>query len=133
MRSAPQRLRLQCSSVQNANLSRPNYFLAVDAGGTKAEFLLADDSAELARVRVGSIKVLNTAPEIAAENFAHAVQQLEQLSGVSLTGVNRTCIGTAGFSAPSVIAWLREQHGSRIAGELILCGDEEIALDAAFQ
>ena len=119
--------------MQNANHSRPKYYLAVDAGGTKAEFLLADDSAELARVRVGSIKILNTASEVAVANFAEAANRLEQLSAVSLLQVSRTCIGTAGFSAPSVIAWLREQHAKRIGGELILCGDEEIALDAAFQ
>lgn len=126
-------MRLKCCSVHNSTASQSRYYLAVDAGGTKAEFLLADDSAELARVRVGSIKILNTASEVAAANFAQAVQRLEQLSGVSLTGVSRTCIGTAGFSAPSVIAWLREQHASRIGGDLILCGDEEIALDAAFE
>ena len=105
----------------------------MDAGGTKAEFLLADDSAEVARVRAASIKILNTPADVAEKNFAEATQQLEDLSGVPLTGVTCTCIGTAGFSAPSVIAWLREQHARRIGGELILCGDEEIALDAAFR
>lgn len=126
-------LQLKCCSVDNATRQPRTYYLAVDAGGTKAEFLLADDSSELARARVGSIKILNTAADLAAANFAQAAQQLEQLSGVSLTQVTRTCIGTAGFSAPSVIAWLREQHARRIGGDLILCGDEEIALDAAFQ
>ena len=119
--------------MHNTNVSQSNYYLAVDAGGTKAEFLLADDSAELARVRVGSIKILNTASEVAGANFVQATEQLEQLTGVSLMRVRRTCIGTAGFSAPSVIAWLREQHARRVGGELILCGDEEIALDAAFE
>lgn len=112
---------------------QPSYYLAVDAGGTKAEFLLADEAAELARVRVGSIKILNTPAELAEANFADAAHQLEQLSGVSLALVKRTCIGTAGFSAPSVVAWLREQHGKRIGGDLLLCGDEEIALDSAFE
>jgi N-acetylglucosamine kinase-like BadF-type ATPase len=119
--------------VDNNSVSQPGYFLAVDAGGTKTEFLLADDSAELARVRAGSIKILNTSPEAADANFDDAVRQLELLSGVPLTRVIRTCIGTAGYSAPSVVGWLREEHARRIGGELILCGDEEIALDAAFQ
>lgn len=110
-----------------------SYFLAIDAGGTKAEFLLASGSAELARVRTGSIKILNTTHEAAARNFAAAIEAVEQAAGTSLRSVSRTCIGTAGFSAPSVIDWLREQHGRRIGGELILCGDEEIAFDAAFQ
>ena len=126
-------VRLKCCSVDNATRQQHKYYLAVDAGGTKAEFLLADDSAELARVRTGSIKILNTPAEVATENFTQATRQLEQLSGVSLAQVRRTCIGSAGLRAPSVVSWLSEQHTRRIGGELILCGDEEIALDAAFQ
>jgi N-acetylglucosamine kinase-like BadF-type ATPase len=109
------------------------FFLAIDAGGTKAEFLLADRSADLARVRVGSIKTLNTPAEVAEENFVAALRQLEQISGISPRSLTRTCIGTSGFSVPSVAEWLRTQHKQFAAGELILCGDEEIALDAAFQ
>jgi glucosamine kinase len=33
-----------------------SYFLAIDAGGTKTDCLLADDYRELARVRTGTIK-----------------------------------------------------------------------------
>jgi len=110
-----------------------SYYLAVDAGGTKAEFLLADDEQELARVRVGSIKTLNTPPEQAEMNFVSALQQIEQASGISAPQLTRTCIGTSGFSVPSVVDWLRQQHAARAAGQLILCGDEEIAFDAAFQ
>src|SRR5438067_9010858 len=110
-----------------------SYYLAVDAGGTKAEFLLADDSAELARVRVSSIKTLNTPIDQAERNFLSALEQLELASGISARQLTRTCIGTSGFSVPSVVDWLRKQHAARAGGELLLCGDEEIALDAAFQ
>jgi N-acetylglucosamine kinase-like BadF-type ATPase len=114
----------------NCNLE---FFLAIDAGGTKTDFLLADRSADLARVRVGSIKTLNTPTKVAEVNFVAALQQLEQISGISARSLTRTCIGTSGFSVPSVNEWLRIQHGRHAAGELILCGDEEIALDAAFE
>lgn len=112
--------------------SRSTY-LAVDAGGTKAEFLLADDVSELGRVRVGSIKVLTTPVAEAEKNFAAALEELERLSGVSARELTRTCIGTSGYSVPSVQEWLRAQHQRRAGGELLLCGDEEIALDAAFE
>lgn len=111
----------------------PKFFLAVDAGGTKAEFLLADTTTELARVRVGSIKTLNTSPEIAEQNFVFALRELERMSGISPRELWRTCIGTAGFSVASVTDWLREQHRRHAGGELIVCGDEAIALDAAFE
>ena len=108
-------------------------YLAVDAGGTKAEFLLADDVSELARVRVGSIKVLTTPAAEAERNFAAALEELERISGIKARELARTCIGTSGYSVPSVQEWLRMQHRRWAGGELLLCGDEEIALDAAFE
>jgi len=116
-------------------MTHPNRrtYLAVDAGGTKAEFLLADDVSELARVRVGSIKVLTTPAAEAEKNFAAALHELERSSGVSAGELTRTCIGASGYSVPSVQEWLRMQHRRWAGGELLLCGDEEIALDAAFE
>jgi glucosamine kinase len=109
------------------------YFLAVDAGGSKTDFVIADETAELARVRVGSIKTLHCAPETAAKNFASALVSLREASGIDPRRLSRTCIGTSGFSAPAVADWVRDQYGQQLAGELLLCGDEEIALEAAFQ
>ncbi len=108
-------------------------FLAVDAGGTKTDFLLADSTRELARVRTGSIKLLNTPADLAELNLISAFAELEQASGISLTRLTRTCIGTSGFSVPLVANWIRLQIANRTGGDLILCGDEEIALDAAFE
>ncbi len=39
-------------------INRMAYFLGVDSGGTKAEFVLGDETRELARVRTGTIKRL---------------------------------------------------------------------------
>jgi N-acetylglucosamine kinase-like BadF-type ATPase len=46
--------------------------------------------------------------------------------------ITRTCVGTAGDSISLVTDWLREAITSRVNGELLLLGDVEIALDAAF-
>lgn len=113
-------------------MSDATFFLAIDAGGTKTDFLLADASRELARVRTGSIKLLNTLPEIAENHLVEALRELEQLSGIAPTRITRTCIGTSGYSVPLVADWIREQFQWRTRGELLLCGDEEIALEAAF-
>lgn len=109
------------------------YFLAIDAGGTKTDLLLADATRELARVRTGSIKLLNTPPEIAEEHLVQALVEIEQISGIAAARITRTCIGTSGYSVPLVADWIREQFQWRTRGELLLCGDEEIALDAAFE
>ena len=107
-------------------------FLAIDAGGTKTDLLLADSTHDLARVRTGSIKLLNTPADVAEQNLASALDQLHTQTGLPLTGITRTCVGTSGISVPLVANWIRSQIHHRTGGELILCGDEEIALDAAF-
>jgi len=109
-----------------------SFFLAVDAGGTKTDYLLADATQELARVRTGTIKRMRTDAETAGRHLDQALTELTALSGISMEQITRTCIGTAGETVPLVADWLRKAFSERIAGALILLGDVEIALDAAF-
>jgi N-acetylglucosamine kinase-like BadF-type ATPase len=108
------------------------FYLAIDSGGTKADLLLADDTRELARVRTGTIKRMRTDATTAANNLTTALAQLEAQTGVSMRSVTRTCIGTAGETVPLVTDFLRAELSARVSGDLILLGDVEIALDAAF-
>ncbi|MFP5235030.1 MAG: N-acetylglucosamine kinase [Acidobacteriota bacterium] len=109
------------------------YLLAVDAGGTKAEFLLAENGRELARARTGTIKRVNADAGDAERNLEQALAELEQQTGVAMSSVVSTCIGTSGSSVPLVTDWLHANFGRRVGGTLTIVGDEEIALDAAFQ
>jgi N-acetylglucosamine kinase-like BadF-type ATPase len=54
-------------------------------------------------------------------------------SGVSLGAITRTCIGIAGYSIVEVREWAERVVGEMVAGEVQVCGDDEIALDAAFR
>ena len=108
------------------------FYLAIDAGGTKTDYLLADDTRELARVRSATIKRLRVDAGTAARTLDEALAQLAALGGISLRDIARTCIGTAGESVPLVADWLREAFAARVSGDLLLLGDVEIALDAAF-
>jgi N-acetylglucosamine kinase-like BadF-type ATPase len=109
-----------------------SYYLAIDSGGTKADYVLADDQRELARVRSGTIKRMRGDEATCASNLESALAELTALSGVAMSRVARTCIGTAGQTVPLVADWLRAALSKRVAGGLILLGDIEIALDAAF-
>jgi glucosamine kinase len=108
------------------------FFLAVDAGGTKTDVVLADETRELARVRTGTIKRLRTDAATATANLEAALTELTERTGISMQSITRTCVGTAGETVPLVKDWLRESITTRVGGELILLGDVEIALDAAF-
>jgi glucosamine kinase len=108
------------------------YFLAVDAGGTKAEFLLAEEGCELARVTCGTVKRLNATEDQAARNLDDALSRLSAQTGIRVDQITRTCIGTSGNTVPLVTDWLRENFASRVSGSLRIAGDVDIALEAAF-
>ncbi|HEX3986716.1 MAG TPA: BadF/BadG/BcrA/BcrD ATPase family protein [Acidobacteriaceae bacterium] len=108
------------------------YFLGVDSGGTKAEFVLGDETRELARVRTGTIKRLKVDAAAAEANLLEALRQLQSATGISPRQVSRCCIGTAGETVPLVVAWLREAFSRHVAGELSITGDVDVALDSVF-
>jgi glucosamine kinase len=109
-----------------------NFFLALDAGGTKTDYLLADETRELARVRTGTIKRMRVDAATASQNLESALAQLSAQTGVSMASITRTCIGTAGESVPLVRDWLQSSFNARVGGGLLILGDVEIALEAAF-
>lgn len=109
-----------------------SFYLAVDAGGTKTEFLLADEQRELGRAVTGTIKRVNADADTAARNLRHALDELERSIGIPMAKVTSTCVGTSGNTVPLVTDWLRESFSKHVSGELLIVGDVEIALDAAF-
>jgi glucosamine kinase len=109
-----------------------SFFLALDAGGTKTDYMLADETRELARVRTGSIKRMRVDAATASQNLDSALLQLTAQTGISMASITRTCIGTAGESVPLVRDWLQAAFSARVGGGLLILGDVEIALEAAF-
>jgi hypothetical protein len=109
-----------------------SYFLALDAGGTKTDYVLADETRELARVRTGTIKRMRIDAATACHNLESALAELSALTGVSMKDITRTCVGTAGETVSLVTDWLHESITARVGGGLLILGDVEIALDAAF-
>ncbi|MEO6802905.1 MAG: BadF/BadG/BcrA/BcrD ATPase family protein [Granulicella sp.] len=107
-------------------------YLAVDAGGTKTDFVLADETHELGRVRTGTIKRMRVDAATAEHNLDQALTALSVATGVAMNAIVSTCIGTAGESVPLVADWIRAAFKARVGGKLLLLGDVEIALDAAF-
>jgi glucosamine kinase len=108
------------------------FYLALDVGGTKTEYVLGDETHELARVRGGTIKRMRTDANTASQNLDKALAELTTLTGVSMKSITRSCVGAAGVTVALVTDWIREAFAGRVGGSLILVGDVEIALDAAF-
>jgi N-acetylglucosamine kinase-like BadF-type ATPase len=107
-------------------------FLAMDAGGTKTQCVLADETRVLARAATGTVKLMRVAEQEATARLRAMLAEVSDAAGVRLSKVTRTCFGLAGLSGPAVRKWANQVMAGFVSGELILCGDEEIALDAAF-
>ena len=108
------------------------YFLGIDAGATKTQAVLGTVADVLARVHGGSIKITRVDESTADYNLAALLSSIAVQSGVALDSITSTCVGLSGIAIPRVANWVRSGLISRISGEIVLCGDEEIALDAAF-
>jgi N-acetylglucosamine kinase-like BadF-type ATPase len=108
-------------------------FLAIDAGGTKTRCVLANETRVLARAEAGTVKLMRVPEAEATSRMRTMLAEVAGAAGVSLRDVTRTCFGLAGLSGPAVRAWAGDVIAECVGGELVLCGDEEIALDAAFR
>jgi N-acetylglucosamine kinase-like BadF-type ATPase len=113
-------------------------FVAIDGGGTKTQCWVADESRVLGRARCGTVKLMNVGEEVATHRLKALVQEAAEDAGVALngdgrrSGVAHTCMGLAGVRSETVRRWADTTLRAVLGGDVLLCGDEEIALDAAF-
>jgi N-acetylglucosamine kinase-like BadF-type ATPase len=108
------------------------YFLGMDAGATRTRCVLADQHTVLARASSGTIKIMRRPVEDAEKNLDALLHDIATESGIALDSIACTCVGLAGISVPRVADWVRTELHARVGGEILLAGDEEIALEAAF-
>jgi glucosamine kinase len=108
------------------------YFVALDGGGTKTACWVADENNVLGRASTGSVKLMNVDEATATARLQGLVRAAAAEAGVALNDVTRTCFGLGGFSIEAVGAWANHTLHNLVSGEVLLSGDQEIALDAAF-
>jgi glucosamine kinase len=108
-------------------------FIAVDAGGTKTRCWVADEDRVLASAACATIKLMNVGEEVATARLVQLVRDTADKAHVRLSEVARTCIGLSGISSSRVRDWAETTLKSIVAGDVIVVGDEDIALEAAFQ
>lgn len=108
------------------------YYLGLDAGATKTACALSADDRILARATSGTIKIMRASEEEATANLDRLLHQVSAEAGVPLRSIASSCVGLAGFSVRRIAEWVGRELSARVSGEVFLCGDEEIALDAAF-
>jgi glucosamine kinase len=109
-----------------------SFYLGLDAGGTKTTCALADDAGVLCRSEAASIKPTRATPEESAKILGELLQSISSQAGVPLDQIASTCIGIAGLRLHGTREWIDTLLSGLVSGKISVCGDEEIALDAAF-
>jgi glucosamine kinase len=107
-------------------------FVAIDAGGTKTRCWVADEVSVRGQAACGTVKIMNVGEEAATLRLQDLVRAAAKDAGIPLTSVRRTCMGLAGSSSEHVRQWAKSTLQAVVPGEILVSGDEEIALDAAF-
>ena len=108
------------------------FYLGFDAGGTKTDCALADETQILARTQNGSIKPLRVSAAQAEANMRALLEDIARQSGIDLKQVAVSCVGTAGLRLPQTKEWMQQIISCNAGGEIFVVGDETTALDAAF-
>jgi len=110
-----------------------SHFLAIDAGGTKTRCLLADETRILGHAVTGSVKLMRVGEAEASSRLRAMLAEVSLTAGISLNQITQTCVGLAGLSIDAVREWAKRTIGDLVGGDLLLVGDEEVALDGAFR
>src|SRR5580698_5454191 len=109
------------------------YFVALDGGGTKTECWVANESRVLGQASGPTVKLMNVGEQAATENLRAIVREALGAAAVPGDSIACTCFGLAGSSSAEVQRWAEATLRELVSGDVILSGDEQIALDAAFR
>lgn len=111
---------------------RVAWYLGIDAGGSRTKAALAWDRREIARAEGGSVKLLRVSRQQARDSLRELLEEVSAKAKAPLNEVRATCVGLSGLSVTEVRESVEHLLQEMVAGEKVMCGDEEIALEAAF-
>lgn len=108
------------------------YFVALDGGGTKTECWIGDESRVLGQASGPTVKIMNVGEPAATANLRSIVREALASARIAGDSIACTCFGLAGSSSAEVCRWAETTLRELVSGSVIITGDEQIALDAAF-
>ena len=107
-------------------------FLGIDGGGSKTYCLIGDENSVLGSSLASGCNVVRAGEAKAREALASAIEQACKAAGITPSQVTRTCVGVAGAARPEIADLIRRVVSEIVSGKVIVVGDMEIALEAAF-
>lgn len=109
------------------------YYLGIDGGGTKTTCAVGDATSLLATATTGPSNIVRVGEAQTRDSLLSAVQQACAAAGITPEQVQGTCVGVAGAARPELAQVIREILAEILTTPIIVVGDMEIALEAAFE
>lgn len=108
------------------------YYLGIDGGGTKTTCAVGDEATLLATATAGASNIVRVGEATSRESLHTAIRQACAAAGITPHEVQSTCIGGAGAARPELARVVREIIAQLVPTPIVVVGDMEIALEAAF-
>jgi glucosamine kinase len=108
------------------------YYLGIDGGGTKTTCAVGDEVALLATAIAGASNMVRAGEAEARRSLHRAIEQACAAAGISPQQIARTCVGAAGAGSDAIATTIRRAVAEIVSGEVVVTGDMQIALEAAF-
>lgn len=108
------------------------YYLGIDGGGTKTTCAVGDEATLLATATAGASNIVRVGEATSRESLHTAIRQACAAAGITPQQVQVTCIGGAGAARPELAQVVRESIAQLLPAPIVVVGDMEIALEAAF-
>jgi len=119
-------------TVCREKLTPVAYYLGIDGGGSKTNCAVGDDDSVLATAVAGASNIVRVGEAEARRSLHQAIGQACAAAGISPQQVVSTCIGAAGAGSEEVRTMIRRIMAEILPAEILVTGDMQIALEAAF-
>jgi glucosamine kinase len=108
------------------------YYLGLDGGGSKTTCVVGDDTTVLATAVSGPSNITRVGNDKARESLHQAIRDACAAAEVNPSRLQHSCIGAAGAGHQEIAEVVREIVAEVIPGKIMVVGDMQIALQAAF-
>jgi glucosamine kinase len=108
------------------------YYLGIDGGGSKTICAVGDEMSLLATASSGPSNINRVGEARARASLHQSIRQACAAAGIAPSQVERTCVGAAGAARAEMAAVVRRIVADAIHTQILVIGDMQIALEAAF-
>src|SRR5437879_5463641 len=108
------------------------FYMGIDAGGSKTDCAIADETKIVGRFLGETCKLQRVGRETATASLQAAVRSALRVANANADEIHNSCIGISGASQKEVVDFAQQTLSELLSGGVTIVGDNVIAHEAAF-